>query len=391
MYKTSFLIWVIFISLTSLSQAQSIAETIYSHAAQVTIPSYQMKPFDCHLKMAYGQFNLENDDVLKEILNDNIKSVALLYSDYPKGMSFQRLNINRFQALIELYPQLTQDQSIKWYLVKQTDCTTKEDANLLVHGFIVKLKQRPEVVKNQILGNLIPERTQQLLDTLPKEDYKYVTYGRDLTSVAALERNFTRWKDIVTVSDWTSSMYPFTGQILRWHIDNWERSGIKNFVFFNDGDQKEDKDKVIGETGGLYAIRADSIDNVIKLMKHIEWIGGGGDIPENDIEALLFTQERFPDAKTLVLIADNTSAVRDMKLLEKVKKPVHIIIGRLKYNRLIYLNPQYLTIAKKTGGSLHTRKYDFNSPEELEKLEKWLIHKKETTLKKRQKTRNTAY
>ena len=82
--------------------------------------------------------------------------------------------------------------------------------------------------------------------------------------------------------------------------------------------------------------------------------GSGGDIAENDIEALIAAQQQCPDCENLVLIADNNAPVKDISLLSKVNKPVKVILCGSQY----YLNPDYLKIARETGGSVHTMEAD---------------------------------
>jgi hypothetical protein len=56
----------------------------------------------------------------------------------------------------------------------------------------------------------------------------------------------------------------------------------------------------------------------------------------------------------LILVADNSSAVKDMELLERIKKPVHIILCGSPADSMQAMQPEYLEIARRTGGTLHT-------------------------------------
>jgi hypothetical protein len=132
-------------------------------------------------------------------------------------------------------------------------------------------------------------------------------------------------------------------------------------VFFNDGDNKKDEAKRIGMTGGIYVCYAKNEEELIKVMKTVVKNGNGGDYPENVIEALLLAQKRFPNAQDLILIADNWAKVRDISLLPRVKKPVRVILCGVTSG--MEINPDYLNIAYKTKGSVHTIEedlYDLN-------------------------------
>jgi hypothetical protein len=100
--------------------------------------------------------------------------------------------------------------------------------------------------------------------------------------------NRNNWTDIVAVVDVTGSMQPCAASIYKWmNSSNEKNKYIKYYVFFNDGDDKLNSDKVIGSTGGIYSIDANNPNKVLSTMKTAMKNGDGGDIPENDIEAIL--------------------------------------------------------------------------------------------------------
>ena len=167
--------------------------------------------------------------------------------------------------------------------------------------------------------------------------------------------NRNRWKNAVIVGDVTGSMYPYTAQLLIWlklhSLDDFS----SRFAFFNDGDEKSDEDKKIGETGGIYIKRCYTYDDTKELVKHTMLKGGGGDCPENDIEALLQTEKQFPDNEYQVLIADNWAPIKDKILIEKLTKPVRVVLcGGTEYG----INADYLNLARKTKGSVHLMEED---------------------------------
>ena len=77
--------------------------------------------------------------------------------------------------------------------------------------------------------------------------------------------------------------------------------------------------------------------------------GSGGNIPENNIEALLQGIAACATCEAVVMIADNGSAVSDMVLLNQLKKPVHIILCGVHD----VVQTDYLNIARSRGGSVH--------------------------------------
>jgi hypothetical protein len=84
--------------------------------------------------------------------------------------------------------------------------------------------------------------------------------------------------------------------------------------------------------------------------------GSGGDGPENDIEALLHGLSNQSDSvDEVILIADNYSSCRDLSLIRKLNRPIRIIACGSE-NRPIH--PDYIELAYRTGGSIHTLKED---------------------------------
>ncbi len=179
------------------------------------------------------------------------------------------------------------------------------------------------------------------------------SYSDDISK--ALDRQ-KDWDGTLVVMDWTGSMYAFGGEVMKWHLLNFQKSKIESFVLFNDGDAKDTYQKTIGETGGIYMQKATNIDQLLRLFELVMARGGGGDRPENDLEAIVKGLEKFPNTKQVILIADNRSCVRDMPMLDKIKVPVKVIL--CGYSDQMGANPDYIQIAAYTGGSVHTAEED---------------------------------
>jgi hypothetical protein len=105
-----------------------------------------------------------------------------------------------------------------------------------------------------------------------------------------------------------------------------------------------DYKKKIGSTGGIHQVTA--IRDVTKTIMSAMRSGDGGDLPENDIEALLAAEKSLNGAQSLLLIADNFSDAKDMKLLDQLRTPVNVLVcGNTSVVRECYMN-----LAKSTGG-----------------------------------------
>ncbi|MBK8611606.1 MAG: hypothetical protein IPL84_17120 [Chitinophagaceae bacterium] len=195
------------------------------------------------------------------------------------------------------------------------------------------------------------------LDAVPIPKAKEVTTSVKVPAVykvpdSTIIKIFTRtkWKKPTVVGDVTGSMYPYIAQLLLWVKINAIDSLSRKYVFFNDGDNLPENKKKLGATGGIYYKTCNSFEEVQKLVKFTMAKGGGGDCPENDIEALLKGEKAFPENDYQVLIADNWAPIKDKAIWQYLKKPVRVVLcGATSYN----VNIDYLNLARQTGGSVH--------------------------------------
>ena len=180
-----------------------------------------------------------------------------------------------------------------------------------------------------------------------------ITRIPDTTVLHILDR--TKWERTTIVVDVTGSMYKYTAQLLLWAKTNPIGRSARNFVFFNDGDNKSDRDKQIGNTGGIYYKTCQGYAEMEALMKSTMLKGGGGDCPENNIEALITAEKMFPTTGFQVMIADNWAPIKDKAFWNLLSKPVRIVLcGATEFN----VNIDYLNLARKTGGSVHLMESD---------------------------------
>lgn len=164
------------------------------------------------------------------------------------------------------------------------------------------------------------------------------------------------WNNFVMVCDVTGSMSPYTAQIFAVLPGVVENRRCKAFLFFNDGDKKTTDEKKDLKAGGMYWTRAMRFDSAYYTAKKCMANGDGGDLPENNVEALI-TAEKINPGGELVMIADNWASPRDLSECDKINSPVHIILCSARSG----VNPDYLFLARVTNGSIHTRDQDVNN------------------------------
>ena len=173
-----------------------------------------------------------------------------------------------------------------------------------------------------------------------------------------LTRN-PKWRKNIIVCDLTASMYPYAKQINTWLKLFFLKDTAKQyFVFFNDGDGKRDSEKKIGITGGIHIVRAKNCDEMLNTMKITIKKGEGGDSPENVVEAILVALKKIRKPDNIILLADNWAKVRDINLISRVKIPVRVILCGVYEG--MEINTDYLNIAYKTRGSIHTIEQDIS-------------------------------
>ena len=181
----------------------------------------------------------------------------------------------------------------------------------------------------------------------------YSSFLSDSTLDHILTRN-DHWNNMAVVCDVTGSMAPYTAQLLIWLQLNAKDGKIKHYSFFNDGDNKPDRNKKVGEVGGIHHGVCSSYDDIEELAYMSMRKGSGGDISENNMEAVLSAVESCPNCDRIVMIADNFATPRDLELANKLEKPIHIVICGAWGG----LNTAYLDLARQTNGSIHTMETD---------------------------------
>lgn len=183
--------------------------------------------------------------------------------------------------------------------------------------------------------------------TIPK-DYSVVE--------AVFERNPT-WTNSLIVMDVTGSMSSYIAKTMSWVKASQDNPKVSAFVFFNDGDLKATHQKVTGNVGGIYSASNSDFNAVYEVMKRTMQNGGGGDCPENNLEATLYGIKRYEDCDEVIMVADNWATPRDLELVAQLKVPIHIILCGADYG----INIEYIQLAIDSGGSIHTIEEDLDT------------------------------
>ncbi len=379
-----FVFGFIFSCVSSFGQA-SLARVV-AESPRLFEAKYQPKG-DSYLlvPMNFNEHQAERKEVWAEKLKDKeVLAVDLVYTDFPRGRNFERLNQNRLIRLRQLLPDLFKSDSIDWRYIGQNGCTTLEEAKEYFHGFAVYYKpmprdtiptdsvpeiHKPEPKTVEVNARVRPVAPENVNQMTVREMIKQNYVREDSLIYNILERN-ADWKNMAVVNDCTGSMYTYNVEVMSWfNLHEQHNPRTKWFTFFNDGDFTPDKKKRIGKTGGVYMVKAVEFEQAKGVMLQT-MMSGGGDSPENDLEALLMTARACPSCEQIILIADASSPIRDLRLLKKYRRkydiPVRVVLCGVERG----IDPAYMTIAYQTNGSVHSLQRDLmnlsETPQEAE-------------------------
>ncbi|TVR75626.1 MAG: hypothetical protein EA408_00090 [Marinilabiliales bacterium] len=211
---------------------------------------------------------------------------------------------------------------------------------------------RRRVMQPEERYKVIEEKAQKEKKEIENDFTYFIRQAQEVNAV--FYRFIDQWVNKVVVVDVTCSMDPYVDQVLSWIAMQLSKNEKSQFIFFNDGDGKPLHEKVIGATGGFHYTGSSDIDTILNTLYYAESFGCSGDVPENDLEALLYSTSYMDEFSELILIADNFSSVRDMELLKDLDVPVRIVLCGFRR----FVHPHYLEIAYHTDGSIHTVEED---------------------------------
>lgn len=209
----------------------------------------------------------------------------------------------------------------------------------IVRGMFNRDGKRPEFNQAEI-------EAAQAKEEAPDEDAQQRMNAAENSAVYRAMDAVIPKEKVAVVMDVTSSMSLHLASMNWWVVNSPDSLNIVHYTFFNDGNNMEDRKKKSGKTGGIY--HGEKLKDLPATLMEAMRSGNGGDLVENDFEALLAAQSQDFNADALLLIVDNFSDVRDENLLSQITMKTHVLIsGDVTVVRECYLN-----LAKATGGSI---------------------------------------
>ena len=368
--------------------------------------------------MPFAKKLVLNPEQKKQLKERVVIKLELVYTKYRTAESFNQktLNRNRIKELNKLVPHLFENRFWEFELISQTNGNSRKECNNMFHGFIVTFRPNSSkemlnseanylsglvttMLKNDSIENDTTPKNfnikthydQQIgyvhdtvwyIDTIkppsPPDFFYLQSLYKDTSVLSAFNRN-KNWNNFIVATDVTGSMSPYSAQVFVWLKKQAENKAAKFFIFFNDGDEKPSNKKKPLETKGVYSTKNKTLQTVINTATKCMRNGsGGGEGLENDIEAIIDGIRQYPAAKEVVLVADNMEGMRDYKYIEKVNRPVRVIVCGGKHR----INVQYLDLARQTKGSVHSPLSDVLNLQTIKENEHFFIDEKEYTFHK---------
>jgi hypothetical protein len=427
----------VLVNYMSYGQSTRLLDSVLANNI-IRIPAYQLAKVG-NETLNYAASSFIDTTGIYKLVDAQILSVDLLFTDFPANQNLVSLNKKRLQVLANLLPTATQQPNTQWQIIRQLDGKDKASAANMLHGFVINFRSPETLVSKKIEIDLIKSVTPTVIiipaevppvevkinnwsavhngtlnqqriviynrplrksgtnkpvlqkiatpkDTIVAFTYKearnsqiipdmgprflkekdtlYFLLGPPLQAtlklappalrslgdssvLKTLKRN--EFKKMLVVADVTSSMSPYVAQVFSWINSEAEKSNVQYVVCFNDGDGKENGYKKIGRTGGIYGEAYTDAVQLSKLIISTMDKCKNNDIEENDCEAIIKGIDLCANCENVVLLADSWAPVRDISLVESIKKPVKVIAC----GERLGLRPEYIEIALKTNGSLH--------------------------------------
>jgi hypothetical protein len=209
--------------------------------------------------------------------------------------------------------------------------------------------------------NKIKECANKDLIAIVENNHHFEEAGEEIKSM--LYRNKDQWPKKRIVANIDCSMYGYIDELLVWNYLNEEEQANNQYFLFN-GFNYVGEEHGQHSRRGIFPVVQNNVQGFFKTIDRIVNFSCRGSRLENVVEALLLGAKDKNQQEDLIFIADNYSDVSDLHLLDQLEVPVHVLLTASEYG----VNENYLEIAYRTGGSIHTVSEDINN-QQLHALE----------------------
>ena len=159
-----------FLALQSSSQSTRLIDSVLANNI-IRIPAYKLAKVGNEtlvLKMNYAASSFIDTAGIYKLIDAQILSVDLLFTDFPANQNLLSLNKKRLQTLADLLPTATQQPNTVWQIIRQLDGKDKASAANMLHGFVINFRSPETVVSRKIEIDLIKSVTPTVI-SIPAE------------------------------------------------------------------------------------------------------------------------------------------------------------------------------------------------------------------------------
>ncbi|MFT4760043.1 MAG: hypothetical protein ACI9XO_002413 [Paraglaciecola sp.] len=176
---------------------------------------------------------------------------------------------------------------------------------------------------------------------------------------AMLYRNKNQWKKKRIVANIDCSMYQYIDELMVWNYTDLSEQNNNTYWLFNGFQNNAETSETNHHKRGVYHVSKNNIEGFFNTIDKIVDFSCSGNRLENVVEALIIGAENKSTEEELLFIADNYSDVSDLDKIADLTTPIRVLLTASEHG----INEQYLEIAYKTKGSVHTTKEDVFSKE----------------------------
>lgn len=173
---------------------------------------------------------------------------------------------------------------------------------------------------------------------------------------AMFYRNKSLWPKKRIIANIDCSMYQYIDELMVWNYSNMDEQSNNTYYLFNGFNYVDDQHD--GNTRrGIFEVNENNVSGFFTTIDKIVNFSCRGSRLENVVEALILGAQHKQAGEEMVFIADNYSDVSDLHLLDQLDTPVHVLLTASHAG----INENYLEIAYRTGGSIHTIQEDITA------------------------------
>lgn len=187
------------------------------------------------------------------------------------------------------------------------------------------------------------------------DNANYYTEGGDEIK-AIFNRNKNQWKQKRIIANIDCSMYQYIDELMVWNYSNPEEQANNKYWLFN-GFNYKDPELEGHSRRGIFPVDENNVEGFFTTIDQIVNFSCRGSRLENVVEALILGAAGKTAEEDLLFIADNYSDVSDLEKLKDLHVPVHVVLTQSDYG----INENYLEIAYRSGGSIHTMNVDIEA------------------------------